>query len=408
MNSKSYYLLLLIPTLLFSACELNNDLQKEADPIPLKAGMEKRVVQDNEFAWDLFKHVLADTKEENTFIAPLSVSIALGMTWNGADGETKAEMESTLKMSGMSVDEINEYYQIMQNSLTTVDRSTKLNIANSIWYKDGYPIYPAFLDINRKYFDAEVSALDFANPKSLDIINNWCSDKTNGLIKNPLDKIPADAIMYLINAIYFKGIWSSEFKKKDTSERDFTTANGASHKVDMMQQEQIFNYFEDEDAQYLDMPYGNKAFSMAVILPKQGNTIDDYLKSFDLESWSEIMQNLSPREIKVYFPKFKVKSKLELKNILATMGMPQAFTPQADFSRMSEIDLMISRIIHSTYCDVNEKGTEAAAVTIVEMIETAMPQNPVFNVNRPFVFIIREKSTGVILFMGKMGSVEKY
>jgi len=311
-------------------------------------------------------------------------------------------------MSGMSVDEINEYYQIMQNSLTTVDRSTKLNIANSIWYKDGYPIYPAFLDINRKYFDAEVSALDFANPKSLDIINNWCSDKTNGLIKNPLDKIPADAIMYLINAIYFKGIWSSEFKKKDTSERDFTTANGASHKVDMMQQEQIFNYFEDEDAQYLDMPYGNKAFSMAVILPKQGNTIDDYLKSFDLESWSEIMQNLSPREIKVYFPKFKVKSKLELKNILATMGMPQAFTPQADFSRMSEIDLMISRIIHSTYCDVNEKGTEAAAVTIVEMIETAMPQNPVFNVNRPFVFIIREKSTGVILFMGKMGSVEKY
>ncbi|MCK9507813.1 MAG: serpin family protein [Pigmentiphaga sp.] len=399
---------LLLLLFLLLSCEFADINLPDAEPVPLKIGMEKRVAQDNEFAWDLFKHVLADTKEENTLIAPLSVSIALGMTWNGAGGETKTEMESTLKMSGMSAEEINEYYQIMQNSLTTVDRSTKLNIANSIWYKDGYPIYPPFLDINRKYFDAEVSALDFTNPKSLDIINNWCSDKTNGLIKNPLDEIPADAIMYLINAIYFKGIWSSEFKKKDTSERDFTTADGTSHKVDMMQQEQIFNYFEDEETQYLDMPYGNNAFSMTVILPKQGNTIGDYLKSFDLESWSEITQNLSPREIKVYFPKFKVKSRLELQKTLAAMGMPQAFTPHADFSRMSERDLMISRIIHSTYCDVNEKGTEAAAVTIVEMIETATPQNPIFNANRPFIFIIREKSTGVILFMGKMGSVEKY
>jgi len=407
-NLKTYFFLFVIP-LLFSACESDIDIKKEAEPIRLKVGMEKRVAQDNEFAWDLFKQVLDNTKEANTFISPLSVSIALGMTWNGADGKTKSEMESTLKMSGMSEKEINEYYQIMQNSLVKIDPSTKLNIANSIWYKEGYPIYKSFLDVNKEYFNAEVSALDFSNPKSLDIINNWCSEKTNGLIKDPLDRIPADAIMYLINAIYFKGIWSSEFKENDTSEKDFVSSSGKTNKVDMMQQEQTFNYFEDDKAQYLDMPYGNKAFSMTVILPKQKNTIESYLKDFDMDEWNRIVENLSPREVKVYFPKFKVQSKLELQDVLSIMGMPLAFDTEADFSRMSEGDLLISRIIHSTYCDVNEKGTEAAAVTVVEVGVTSMPlENPVFNANRPFIFIIREKSTGVILFMGKMGEVEKY
>ena len=406
-NLKPYFFLFVIP-LLFSACESDIDIKKEAGPIRLKVGMEKRVAQDNEFAWDLFKHVLDNTKEVNTFISPLSVSIALGMTWNGADGKTKAEMESTLKMSGMSEKEINEYYKIMQNSLTRIDPSTKLNIANSIWYRDGFPIYPSFLNVNKEYFNAEVSALDFGDPRSLDIINNWCSKKTNGLIKNPLDRISEDAIMYLINAIYFKGIWSSEFKESDTSEKDFVTSSGKTNKVDMMRQEQTFNYFEDDKAQYLDMPYGNKAFSMTVILPKQKNTTESYLKDFDVDKWNEIVENLTPREVQVYFPKFKVKSKLELKNILSIMGMPSAFDGEADFSRMSKDNLLISRIIHSTYCDVNEKGTEAAAVTVVEVELTSMPQNPVFNANRPFVFVIRENSTGVILFMGKMGEVEKY
>jgi serpin B len=352
--------------------------------------------------------VLDNTKEANTFISPLSVSIALGMTWNGADGKTRSEMESTLKMSGISEKEINEYYQIMQNSLVKIDPSTKLNIANSIWYKDGFPIYQSFLDVNKEYFNAEVSALDFSDPKSLDKINDWCSKKTNGLIKNPLDRIPADAIMYLINAIYFKGIWSSEFNSKDTSEKDFVTSGGKTNKVDMMRQEQTFNYYEDDQAQYLDMPYGNKAFSMTVILPKQENTIESYLKDFDADEWNAITESLSPREVQVYFPKFKVQSKLELKDVLAIMGMPSAFDGEANFSRMSENDLLISRIIHSTYCDVNEKGTEAAAVTIIEMKEMALPENPVFYANRPFIFVIREKSTGVILFMGKMGEVEKY
>ena len=406
-NLKPCFFLFVLP-LLFLACEPDDDIRKEAEPIRLKVGMEKRVAQDNEFAWDLFRQVLDNTKEANTFISPLSVSIALGMTWNGADGKTRSEMESTLKMSGISEKEINEYYQIMQNSLVKIDPSTKLNIANSIWYKDGFPIYQSFLDVNKEYFNAEVSALDFSDPKSLDKINDWCSKKTNGLIKNPLDRIPADAIMYLINAIYFKGIWSSEFNSKDTSEKDFVTSGGKTNKVDMMRQEQTFNYYEDDQAQYLDMPYGNKAFSMTVILPKQENTIESYLKDFDADEWNAITESLSPREVQVYFPKFKVQSKLELKDVLAIMGMPSAFDGEANFSRMSENDLLISRIIHSTYCDVNEKGTEAAAVTIIEMKEMALPENPVFYANHPFIFIIREKSTGVILFMGKMGEVEKY
>ncbi|KAB2829486.1 MAG: hypothetical protein BGP01_15485 [Paludibacter sp. 47-17] len=401
---------LLLPLLLLSACDEQELKQvKNAEPIPLKVGMEKRVRQDNTFAFDLFRQVVTtNSNEKNVFISPLSVSIALGMTWNGANGETKSEMESALKMSGMTVDEINEYYQIMLSALPEVDPSTKLHMANSIWPKAGFPVKQDFLQVNRKYFTAEVRALDFSKPEALKTINNWCAQNTNNLIKEPLDKISADAIMYLINAVYFKGVWAKKFNAKETTKANFYAEGGSTAKVDMMHQQETFGYQSDEVAQYLDMPYGNKAFSMTVVLPHEGKTTDQVLGHLSSENWNRVVSGLSSREVIVNLPKFKTKGKYELKEPLMRMGMVKAFTTAADLTGIADAALMISRVIHSTYCDVNEEGTEAAATTIVEAVFTSLPEIPTFNVNRPFIFVIRENSTGVILFMGKMGQIERY
>jgi serine protease inhibitor len=404
-------LLLFLLPLFLMGCDDNQIVINDPEPIKLKAGMEKRVQQDNEFALDLFKQVIATSDEKNIFISPLSVSIALGMAWNGAGGDTKAEMASTLKMAELTPEQINEYYQILLNALPEVDNSTKLNIANSIWYRAGFPIKPTFLDVNRTYFNSEVRSLDFAKDGAVDIINNWCADKTNQLIKKPLDKISADAMLYLINAIYFKGIWSKQFDKKDTREANFTTEDKQTVKVNMMNQTDTFAYRQDETAQYLDMPYGNKSFSMTVILPNDGKTTADVLAALDRQKWNSVVESLSggSKKVIVSFPRFKLEAKYELKEPLMNMGMIKAFDAmQADFSPISDIDLVISRILHSTFCEVDEVGTEAAAVTIIEFELTSMPVVPVFNANKPFVFVIRENSTGVILFMGKMGAVQKH
>ena len=384
---------------------------KDAVPIPLRVGMEKRVNQDNEFAFDLLKKTITSSGETNVFISPLSVSIALGMAWNGANGQTKSEMETALKMSGMSVADINDYYKIMQSTLPGIDPTTKLNIANSLWYKTGFAVKPDFLKVNTDYFGAYVKELDFSQAWAVDTINNWCAKKTNNLITKPLNEIPSDAVMYLVNAIYFKGIWRKHFETKNTKESDFSNESGNVVKVNMMYQKDTFAYAADNYAQYLDMPYGNKAFSMTVILPVNGKTTADVLNYLTPDILNSRLETMSTKEVEVYMPRFKTQNKFLLNDPLKNMGMNLAFSGMADFTNIADAALQISRILHDTYVEVTEEGTEAAAVTIVEIGTTAVqnpPPTPVFKVNKPFLFIIREKSTGVILFIGKMGTVDKF
>lgn len=401
--------------LISASCNMQNDpiikIPVDAKPIYLKAGMEKRVSQDNAFAFDLLKNTITSSGETNVFISPLSVSIALGMAWNGANGTTKTEMETAMKMSGLSVADINGYYQIMQSTLPGIDPTTKLSVANSLWYITGFPVKPDFLKVNTDYFGAYVKELDFSKSWAVDTINNWCAKKTNNLIIKPLDRISSDDVMFLVNAIYFKGIWRKHFETSNTKEADFTNELGAVTKVNMMYQKDTFAYAENNYAQYLDMPYGNKAFSMTVILPVDGKTTGDVLNYMTTDNWNTRLQTMSTKEVEVYFPRFKTQNNFLLNDPLKSMGMNLAFSDYADFSNIANMNLKISKIIHDTYVEVTEEGTEAAAVTIIGIVATAMPVPqpiPVFRVNKPFLFVIREKSTGVILFIGKMGNVEKY
>lgn len=407
---------IILSAVILISCTAQNDpviaVPKDAEPLALKAGMDKKVDQDNEFAFDLLKKTISSSGETNVFISPLSVSIALGMAWNGAVGQTKTEMETALKMSGMQSNDINDYYRLMQTSLPVIDPTTKLSIANSLWYKIGFPVKPDYLKVNSDYFGAYIKALDFKQSWAVDTINNWCAKKTNNLIKKPLDQIPDDAEMYLVNAIYFKGIWRKHFDTKNTKEADFTSDSGGKLKVNMMYQKDTFAYAVDNYAQYLDMPYGNKAFSMTIMLPLDGKTIDDVLNNMNESYWNDLINRMSTKEVEVYMPRFKSQNEFTMNEPLKNMGMKTAFTVNANFRNIADADLMISRIIHDTYIELTEEGTEAAAVTIIEVMNTSMPVEPpvtpVFRVNKPFVYVIREKSTGVILFVGKMGSVEKY
>lgn len=403
---KLLFILLAAVTLV--ACE-NETLNKteDAKPIALKASLQKRINQDNAFAFDLLRNTIAKNTDENITVSPLSVSIALGMARNGANGLTQSEMETTLKMSGLTSDEINEYYKVMNNALPVIDPTTKLSIANSIWYRKDFVVKPSFLDVNTANFNAYVRELDFSQSWAKDTINNWCSVKTKGLIPTILDDIPENAVMYLINAVYFKGIWCNKFDKKLTTESYFYPEKGESVKMNLMQMTDTLLYATDELADYVDLPYGNKAFSMTVIVPKYGKTTNDVLQSMTVDKWNNTVSKLSEEQVQLSLPRFKSENKFLLNDPLIAMGMPTAFTGAADFSRISDERLLISKVIHKTYISVDEDGTEAAAVTAIEMIKTSMPMYPIVRADRPFLFVIREKSTGVILFIGKMGKVEK-
>lgn len=392
------------------SCEMLQDEEEIVKPkeIVLRAPLQKRVVQDNDFAFELLRKTIENNDDENVFLSPMSVSIALGMALNGAENETETQIASVLQLRDMTYAEINEYYKIMQSNLPNVDPKVKLSIANAVWYDMQFDVKQSFLDVNAENFDAYIKMLNFKSPASLDTINSWCSRKTNKLIPTILDEIPAEAVMYLTNAIYFKGLWSKKFDKKNTREAEFRNQSNQNVRVNMMSLKDTFMYYEDETAQYLTMPYGGKAFSMTVMLPVEGKSTDSLLVGFDATKWQNIQTGMTGREVQVFMPRLKVENKFKLKETLEDMGMPVAFTPMANFSGISDTPVMISDVIHKTYVTVDEEGTEAAAVTAVQFEYTSIPEYKLFNVNRPFVFIISEKSTGVILFAGKIGNPAKY
>lgn len=382
----------------------------DAKPIVMKAQFENKLKNNNAFAIDLFKATYKNEDKTNLFISPLSVDMALAMTWNGAAGDTKTEMQAALRNQGYTAEDINEYAKSLREALISIDPSTQLAIANSIWYRSGFNVEQSFIDVNKANYNAEVKGLDFSSPDAIKEINNWCAKNTNNKIPEIIDVIPSDAVMYLINAIYFKGIWKYRFDKKNTQDLPFTKENGTIQNAKMMSQIENLAYSADENARYLEMPYGNKAFSMIIALPQPEKDLKNVIQNISNDSWNNATKNMQVRSINLQLPRFKLECDYEMeKSILPDMGMKLAFSPSlADFTGINKGGgLSISKVKHKTFVEVNEEGTEAAAVTSVEVVftSTGKPQSMDFLVNQPFLFAIKENSTGVILFIGKIGEI---
>ena len=402
----------IIPALLILLLGYSCEKTKDEEPGPTEINLTEKgkilVEADNLFGINLFKEVLkAEEPEKNVMISPLSVSLALAMTYNGADGDTKEAMEKTLELSGLTVDEINENYKILIDALASVDPKVLMSIANSIWYKQTFEVEQDFINVNQDYFYAEVSPLDFNDPDAVTTINNWVADKTNDKITEILDAIPADAVMYLINAIYFKGIWKYEFDESDTEEKPFYLSDGTTKDVPMMAQEGSFNYFSNDILQAVEMPYGAGNYSMIILLPQNNKTLDDIIDQLTNENWNRWLSEFYEAEkVQIHLPKFRFEYKNLLNDELINLDMGIAFDPgYADFSKINPAwQLFISRVIHKSFIEVNEEGTEAAAVTLVEIcgstseVETGIH----FYVNQPFIFAIKEKYTNTIIFIGKV------
>lgn len=370
---------------------------------------EKMVIEaDQFFSYELFRNTVEFDDEENIMISPLSVSMALSMTLNGAEGETFDAMLETLKMSGMNLDEVNDGYRSLIKLLVELDPEVKLKVANSIWHDDGLPVKQDFLDRVVDAFGASVEDMDFRDPASVDRINNWVNTNTDGLIEKIIDEIPREMVMYLINAIYFKGDWLYQFDEEDTRVEDFFLENGETKQVDMMTQSDRFATYFSEQVHMIELPYGDSLFSMTVLMPADerqplNQFISESVTAENLDNWRS---NLSTpfQKIPVHLPKFEMEYEIEYNDILKAMGMEIAFSQAtADFSSIADMspqNLYISEVKHKTFIRVDEKGTEAAAVTSVGVGVTSMPQPMI--VNRPFVFIIHERESGTNLFMGKV------
>ncbi|MBN2481985.1 MAG: serpin family protein [Bacteroidales bacterium] len=389
---------------LFFSCEKDEDPLQTMKKINITKTTGEIIAADNAFGLELFQKVLAgDADAKNVFVSPTSVAMALAMTYNGADGETRTAMEHALKKNGFTVEEINTSYKSLIEALVSVDPKVLFEIANSIWYRLDFTVLPDFVSVNQEYYDAEVSALDFSLPSASETINGWVADKTHDKITEIIRDIPGDVVMYLINAIYFKGIWQYEFDDADTHDDVFKLKDGSPVAAPFMQQEAPLPYASNELFSMIEMPYGQGNYNMVVILPQTSHTTDEVAASLTTENWESWLNALTEQKVLVQLPKFKFEYENLLNDELSVMGMGVAFTPQADFSKINGSGgIWISRVIHKTFVEVNEEGTEAAAVTAVEMVESIGPgpDYVLFRVDRPFIFAIREKYTGTIIFIG--------
>ncbi|MEA3432829.1 MAG: serpin family protein [candidate division WOR-3 bacterium] len=366
---------------------------------------EKQLVKsDNKFGFKLFKEIIKEEKDKNVFISPLSVSMALGMTYNGANGSTQEAMQKTLELSGLTIQEVNESYKSLIELLTGLDPKVQFQIANSIWYRQEYSFEEEFINLCKTYFNALVRGLDFNDPNAADTINGWVEENTNGRIKEIVDKpINPLTVMFLINAIYFKGTWTYEFDEELTKDDWFYLPDGSRKPCKMMEQRSEYNYFSNPDFQAIDLPYGDGDFSMTIFLPRPQKNVDSLIAEFNEENWDNWINSFSKDSGDIYIPKFTLEYGIKLNDVLKALGMGIAFDPYwADFTRMYKPGgIWIDKVKHKTFVKVNEEGTEAAAVTSVEMILGA-GFGFYMRVDRPFVFVIRENKSQTILFMGKI------
>ena len=370
------------------------------------SGVETELVSaSNAFGYDLLREVLEREERPNVVLSPLSASIALGMTLNGADGETYTAMQETLGYGGMEQGEINQAYRDLTRLLIDLDPAVDFQVANSLWADQGFPFETSFMETVAEAFDAPARTLDLQAPASLDEINGWVDEETNGYIPKLLDEIGPELVMFLINAIYFESTWSTQFDEAETRAAPFRTAEGEEVQVQLMSmRDPEVAFGGGENFAAVDLPYGGQAYGMLVLLPHEGTTARELAAGLSAGDVAALEASMGERELsRLALPRFKLSYGTSLNAALEAMGMGVAFDDaSADFSRMSsEARLFIDEVRQKTFIEVDEAGTRAAAATSVGVGVTSLP--PEFVVDRPFVFLLRERLSGTVLFAGVVG-----
>jgi serpin B len=385
---------------ILQSCSSNVEEEKKFNTI---TNGEAFIKANNKFAFDVFKEVSKLEAEENSIISPVSLSLALGMTYNGADGETKTSFENTLNYSNFYPTEINTINKEIVYHLSNVSSGTVFEIANSIWVKKDFLVKEEFLAVNKNFYDAEVRNLDFSDGNSLNIMNDWVSDKTYQKIPKIIEKIDSLDVMFLINALYFKSDWKYSFDVEDTESLPFYGEN-STQSVKMMNLTNDLSYYENEYFSSVKLPYKNNKYTMTLFLPNETKTTSDILQVLDTENWGKWNALFLTKEVALKMPRFKFSYEKLLNKALTDMGLGKAFSADANFNGISNENLSISFVIQKTFIEVNEKGTEAAAVTATGISTTSIdPSKKIVILNKPFLFSITENETGSICFIGKIG-----
>ena len=396
-----------LPLLAPAGCDVLTGPSDGADeitelPRALSAAEVEVISASNRFAFRLLAE--ANRPGENLFLSPLSASMALGMTMNGAAGETWNQMRDMLGFGDLAEEEINASYASLTDLLTGLDPAVESAIGNSAWTRQGFPVHAEFLGTVREAFGAEVAELDFASPTASRRINEWVKAATQGRIEDIVpEEIPVAVVMYLINAIYFKGSWTFRFDPSDTRTEPFHLDDGSTRTVPLMTLAGELPYQEDSRFQAVDLPYGGRAFSMTVLVPAPGVSVEDLAASLDDAQWEAIAGGFHETDLHLFLPRYRMAWERTLNDDLAALGMVDAFDRRADFTKLSPQDgLRISEVKQKSWLDVNEEGTEAAAATVVAIRETSA--SVIVRADRPFLFFIRERLSGTILFAGKLSS----
>lgn len=396
----------MLTALFLTNCSTSDSAESDSGINPALQTIEAQAMvnANNEFAISFYKKVAEKENSENFMVSPLSVSMALGMVHNGTGGQTTSEFNNVLGYPDVSY--ANNFNKNLTASLTAFDAGATLNIANAIWVQNNFPVEKDFISVNEEYYNAEVGNLDFVSTNALNVVNNWAFEHTNGKIEDFVENFDPSTVLFLANALYFKGTWKYEFDPENTIEdAPFYTDSGIKY-VDMMVRESNnYSFFSNNIFSSIILPYRNDRYQMMVFLPQQNFTTKDISDELNVTNLNNWLDGLTEIQGSIMLPKFKMEYENILNDELIELGIQTAFSDNADLSNINKnAGLQISTVIHKTFIKVNEEGTEAAAVTGVGIITTS--ESPIFSANRPFLYLIRDSFTGSICFIGKVGRPE--
>ncbi|MEM9546567.1 MAG: serpin family protein [Bacteroidota bacterium] len=404
---KNLYFTLFALLLTFTAC--NDEVTNPNDP-PLpstgdKTDFQKMVI---DYGLTTFQKVMAD-EEDNVLVSPLSLESALYMAMNGTAGKTLEEFRTALKADEFYPDGLNAFYKELVKDLDPKNNSTKLGLANTVFYDESkVTFHDEFEEIIKDVFDGDFNQADFRDAASVDIINDWAKDNTEERIKKILNEIKSDEALFLINALYFTATWERGFEPTYTSKEEFTTEDGTTISVDMMASDDVRRFYQGNDYSAVDLKFSDDEYSMTFILPENDQRTLDFVNGFSEEAfydfYTDLYENkLIENRIMIRVPKFEIEANKNMNDILMEMGLETAFN-DADLSKMGTFNggrTYFSRVLHDTFLKIDEKGAEGAAVTTVGVGVESVP--PSIDFNRPFLFIIRHVKTNTPIFIGKLG-----